>query len=36
MGDVVFVLSKFTPEEKAQLPSILAEVASKIDDFIAK
>ena len=34
MGDIDFVLSKFTAEEKAQLPEILAEVAAKIDSFI--
>ncbi|MBR3156838.1 aminoacyl-tRNA hydrolase [Candidatus Saccharibacteria bacterium] len=34
LGDVEFVLSKFTAEEKAQLPEILAEVGEKIDDFI--
>ena len=35
LGDVDFVLSKFTPEEKAQLPEILREVAEKIKDFVA-
>ncbi len=34
MGDVDFVLSKFTPEEKAKLPEILVSVAEKIDEFI--
>ena len=34
MGDIDFVLSKFTPEEKERLPEILAEIAGKIDDFI--
>ena len=34
IGDVDFVLSKFTPEEKANLPGILEEVMSKINDFI--
>lgn len=34
LGDVEFVLSKFTPEEKEQLPEILAEVMKKIDDFL--
>lgn len=34
MGDVDFVLSKFTPEEKAKLPEILVSVAKKIDEFI--
>ncbi len=35
MGDVDFVLSKFTPEEKAKLPEILREIAGKIDEFIS-
>ena len=35
MGDVDFVLSKFTPEEKSGLPEVLNEVCSKIDDFIS-
>ena len=34
MGDVDFVLSRFTPEEKEQLPSILSEVVEKIDEFL--
>ena len=34
MGDVDFVLSKFTPEEKEKLPQILSEVGDKIDEFI--
>lgn len=34
MGDVDFVLSKFTPEEKAKLPEILGKVLEKINDFI--
>ena len=34
MGDIDFVLSKFTPEEKAKLPEVLAEVAEKIDEII--
>lgn len=34
MGDVDFVLSKFTPEEKRQLPEILKEVCAKIDELI--
>ena len=33
MGDVDFVLSKFTPQEKAQLPEVLAEVSQKIDEW---
>ena len=31
MGDVDFVLSKFTPEEKTALPEILRGVADRID-----
>lgn len=34
MGDVDFVLSKFTVEEKSQLPEILREVCDKIDEFV--
>lgn len=34
MGDIDFVLSRFTPEEKTSLPEILSEVAAKIDEFI--
>ena len=30
LGDVDFVLSKFTPEEKEKLPDVLREVAEKI------
>ena len=33
LGDVEFVLSRFTPEEKERLPEILEEVLYKIDDF---
>lgn len=33
MGDIDFVLSKFTPEEKEKLPSILEDVLCKINDF---
>ena len=33
MGDVDFVLSRFTPEEKEQLPKILRETCVKIDEF---
>lgn len=35
VGDVDFVLSKFTPEEKARLPEVLAEVVGKINQVIA-
>ncbi|MBR2998327.1 aminoacyl-tRNA hydrolase [Candidatus Saccharibacteria bacterium] len=31
MGDADFVLSRFTPEEKARLPEILSEVCEKIE-----
>lgn len=34
MGDVDFVLSKFTPEEKEELPGILGEVVERIDGII--
>ena len=34
-GDVEFVLSRFTPEEKESLPEVLGQVAEKIDEFIA-
>ena len=34
MGDVDFVLSKYTPEEKVQLPRILNEVAERIKSII--
>lgn len=34
MGDMDFVLSKFTPEEKEKLPGILGEVVRKIDKII--
>ena len=34
MGDVDFVLSKFTPEEKEKLPGILGEVVEKIEEIV--
>ena len=34
MGDVDFVLSKFTPEEKTKLPEILQVVNKQIEEFI--
>ena len=34
MGDIDFVLSKFTHEEKERLPELLADIVSKIDAFI--
>lgn len=33
VGDIDFVLGKFTSEEKAELPQILSEMTTKIDDF---
>lgn len=35
MGDVEFVLSRFTADEKERLPEVLEEVLGKIDEFIA-
>lgn len=34
MGDVDFVLSRFTPEEKSRLPEILNDVCAKVDEFL--
>lgn len=34
MGDMDFVLSKFTPEEKEKLSGILNEAANRIEDFL--
>ena len=34
MGDVDFVLSKFTPEEKKLLPKVLKETADKLDFWL--
>ena len=34
LGDVEFVLSRFTDAEKEQLPGILEEVLQKIDEFL--
>lgn len=36
IGDVDFVLSRFTPEEKAKLPEILQATAVKINDFFSR
>ena len=36
LGDINFVLGKFTPEEKADLPQILAQIAQKIDEIAQK
>ncbi|MBQ9180723.1 aminoacyl-tRNA hydrolase [Candidatus Saccharibacteria bacterium] len=33
MGDIDFVLSRFTPEEKARLPEILTAACEKIDEW---
>ncbi|MBR3122022.1 aminoacyl-tRNA hydrolase [Candidatus Saccharibacteria bacterium] len=35
LGDIEFVLSKFTAEEKEQLPEVLSEVADRVSDFSA-
>jgi PTH1 family peptidyl-tRNA hydrolase len=34
LGDIEFVLSRFTDDEKSQLPSVLEEVLHKIDNFV--
>lgn len=34
VGDIDFVLGKFTPDEKSQLPQILSTIATKIDTEI--
>ena len=34
LGDVDFVLSKFTPEEKEKLPGVLKEVVDKLDFWV--
>ena len=36
IGDVDFVLSKFTDDEKSTLPTILPDASTQIDTFIAK
>lgn len=36
MGDVDFVLSKFTPEEKEKLPGILGEVVERIEEIVVQ
>lgn len=33
IGDTDFVLSKFTPDEKAKLPEVLREVCAKINEW---
>lgn len=35
IGDVDFVLSKYTPEEKTKLPGVLSRVSERIDEFLA-
>lgn len=35
-GDVDFVLSKFTPEEKEKLPELLREICKRIDEIITE
>ncbi len=34
MGDVDFVLSRFTPEEKERLPEVLEEVVRKMEEWM--
>ena len=34
IGDVDFVLSKFTPEEKAKLPEVLGEIIKRIGELV--
>lgn len=34
IGDIDFVLSKFTPEEKIQLPTILNAASAKLQDWL--
>ena len=36
MGDVDFVLSKFTPQEKEKLPRILGEVVERIEEIVVQ
>ena len=36
LGDVKFVLSRFTPEEKQALPEILSEVEQRITEVVTK
>lgn len=31
LGDIDFVLSKFTPAEKAELPNVLSDIAKALD-----
>lgn len=34
IGDTDFVLSKFTPEEKAKLPEILSTLSTRLDEYL--
>ena len=34
IGDIEFVLSKFTPEEKEKLPGVLTEISEKINENV--
>ena len=34
LGDTDFVLGKFTPEEKEQLPQLLSSVSAKLDEIL--
>ena len=36
LDDIDFVLSKFTPEEKEQLPAILRAACSQLDNFLER
>lgn len=36
LGDVDFVLAKFTPEERAELPTILLQIQSQITENVLK
>lgn len=35
MGDMNFVLGRFTADEKAKLPDILSDISNKIDELLA-
>lgn len=34
LGDTDFVLSRFTPDEQSQLPKVLKEITSRLDDWL--
>lgn len=36
LGDTDFVLGKFTPDERTELPGILMQAKKRLDEFIAK